>query len=113
MTTIAFAPAMRCLWASSRVRSAFRGISACIAAEDCRSVSRFAVDEQRNLKLQDMATLAKAKFHQLHAADVARFPLGSFERLIRFIGGRPFHVLASLLHGLRIDLVGFLFLHVN
>src|SRR6267142_1537678 len=113
MSTIAFAPAMLCLWASSRVRSSFRGISAYIAAEDCRSVRRFAVDEQRDLQFQDVATFAEAKFYQLHAADVARFPLGSFERLFGLIGRRPFHVLAALLHGLRIDLVGFLFLHVN
>src|SRR5260370_23133022 len=94
MTTIAFMLAMRCLWASSRVRSAFRGITACIAAEKCSSVRWFAVNQQRDLQLQDVAILAEAKSHQLHAADVARFPIGSLERRIRLIGGRPFHSLS-------------------
>src|SRR6266478_3418062 len=79
----------------------------------CASIGWFAVDENRDLQLQDMAVLAKSKLHQLHAAHVARFPLGSFQRLIGFIGGRPFHVFAALLHRLRIDFVGLLFSHVD
>src|SRR5437879_11525941 len=48
MTTIDFAPATRWLWALNRARSAFRGITACIAARpelQIYSVRRFAVDE--------------------------------------------------------------------
>src|SRR6267378_7898389 len=106
MITTAFAPAIPWLWVSSPVRSEFRGTTACIADNFfCGSVRRFAVDQKRDLQLQDVAILAEAKLHQLHAANVARFPLGSLDRLIGFISGRPFHVFAALLDRLRIDFV--------
>ena len=45
--------------------------------ENCSSVRRFTVDQQGDLELQDVAILAEAKSNQLHAANAARFPLGS------------------------------------
>src|SRR5260370_23354771 len=113
MTTIAFAPAIRWLWASNPVRSTFRGITACIAANFCGSIRWLAVDQQRDLQLQDVAILAEAKSHQLHTADVARLPIGSLDRLIGLIGRRPFHIFAAQLDRLRIDFVGLLFFHVD
>src|ERR1700722_1300976 len=113
MTTIAFALAIPWLLASNPARSGFRGITACIADDDCSSIRWFAVDQKRKLHLQEVAILAEPKFHQLHAAEVFRFPIGSFQRLIGLVSNRPFHVFAVLLHRLRIDFVGFLFLHVD
>src|SRR5712692_4547918 len=83
---LALTLAMRCLWASSRGRSASHGISVCIAAEKCSLVRWLAVDENRDLQFQDVTIFAEAKSHQLHAADVARFPIGSLERLVGLIG---------------------------
>src|SRR6266478_6367972 len=87
MTTIDFAPETQWLWALSRARSAFRGITACTDDKLCGSVGRFAVDENGDLQLQHVAIFAEAESHQLHATDVARFPFWSLKRLFRLIGG--------------------------
>src|SRR5260370_40988048 len=90
MITTAFTRAIRSLSRLSPARSASRGISVCIAAEKCSLVRWLAVDENRDLQFQDVTIFAEAKSHQLHAADVARFPLGSLEWLLRFVGWPPF-----------------------
>src|SRR2546430_2266468 len=113
MTTIAFAPAFLWSWVWNRARSAFRGITACTAAKFRGSVHWFAVDQEGELHLQEVAILAEPKFHHLHAAEVFGFPIGSFQRLIGLVGKRPFHVFAVLLHRLRIDFVGLLFFRID
>src|ERR1700674_966601 len=113
MTTIAFAPAIPWSWVWSRARSAFPGITVCTVDEDCSSIDWFAVDQEGKLHLQEVAILAEPKFHHLHAAEVFRFPIGSFQRLIWLIGGRPFHIFAALLHCLRIDFIRLLLFHID
>src|ERR1700675_2780429 len=107
---IAFAPAMRWLWGLNRVRSAFRGITACIVDENCSSIRRFAVDQKGDLQLQDVAIFAEAESHQLHTSDVARFPIRSFDRLFGLIGGGPLHIFAALLGPLLVEFFWLLFL---
>src|SRR5216683_7706518 len=113
MITIAFTRAIRSLSRLSPERSASRGISVCIVAERYSLVRRLAIGQERELQFEDVAFFAEAKSHQLHAADVARFPLGSLEWLLRFVGGRPFHTVTGGLHRLRIDFVSLLFLRVD
>ena len=57
-----------------------------LKTQNCSSVRRFAIYQKRDLQLQDMAILAEAKSDQLYAADIARFPIGSLDRLIRLVG---------------------------
>src|SRR5712691_2173820 len=112
MIMIAFARAIRSLSRLSPARSAFHGITAFTGTSFCLgSIRRLAVGQERELQFEDVALLAEAKTDELHCADVARFPIGSFERLVRFVGGRPFHAVAGGLHRLRIDFVN-LFLRV-
>src|SRR6266705_3942079 len=114
MITTAFTPAIRSLSRLSPARSAFHGITAFTGTSFCLgSIRRLAVGQERELQFEDVALLAEAKTDELHCADVARFPIGSFERLVRFVGWRPFHAVAGGLHRLRIDFVNLLLLGID
>src|SRR5713101_9665276 len=105
-------PGMRLMSALSRARWESPGILASTAASFSRpsSVRRLAVGQERELQFEDVALLAETKPHELHCANIARFPIGSFERPVRFVGGRPIHTVAGGLHCLRIDFVNLLLL---
>jgi len=73
-------------------------------------VRRFAVDQKRDLQLQDVAIFAEAKSQPIARCRRRAFSTRGLERLLRLIGGRPFHSFAARFHRLRIDFVGFLVL---
>src|SRR5260370_34831724 len=99
MIMIAFTRAIRSLSRLSPARSAFHGITAFTGTSFCLgSIRRLAVGQERELQFEDVALLAEAKTDELHCADVARFPLGSLERLVGRIGRGPITALAARLH---------------